>query len=58
MKRNLRNKLSNIKMLKYLKIKLNEKIYFNYLDIVKKHSKKSKIIIDANEGWSLFFKSK
>ena len=43
------------KNVKYLKIKLNEKNIFNYLDIVKKHSTKSKIIIDANEGWSLSF---
>ena len=43
------------KNIKNLKIKLNEKNIFNYLDIVKKYSPKSKIIIDANEGWSLSF---
>ena len=47
--------LKKIKNIKYLKIKLNENKVFNYLDLVKKYSPKSKIIIDANEGWSIKF---
>ena len=35
-----------------------KKNIFNYLDIIKKYSPKSKIIIDANEGWSLSFLKK
>ena len=55
MKRNLRNEVKKYKNVKYLKIKLNEKNIFNYLDIVKKYSTKSKIIIDANEGGRYLF---
>ena len=52
------NEVKKYKNVKILKIKLNEKNIFNYLDIVKKYSPKSKIIIDANEGWSLSFLKK
>ena len=50
-----KSKLKKLKNIKYLKIKLNENKVFNYLDLVKKYSPKSKIIIDANEGWSIKF---
>ena len=49
------SELKKIKNIKYLKIKLNKKKVFNYLNIIKKYSPKSKIIIDANEGWSVRF---
>lgn len=49
------SELKKIQNIKYLKIKLNENKVFNYLDLVKKYSPKSKIIIDANEGWSIKF---
>ena len=52
------NEVKKYKNVKILKIKLNEKNIFNYLDIIKKYSPKSKIIIDANEGWSLSFLKK
>lgn len=43
------------KNIKYLKIKVNQKNVFGYLNIIKKYSPKSKIIIDANEGWTIKF---
>ena len=52
------NEVKKYKNVKILKIKLNEKNIFNYLDIIKKCSPKSKIIIDANEGWSISFLKK
>ncbi len=52
------NEIKKYKNVEILKIKLNEKNIFNYLDVVKKYSPKSKIVIDANEGWSLSFLKK
>ena len=49
------SKLKKLKNIKYLKIKLNQNKVFNYLNIVKKYSPRSKIIIDANEGWTIKF---
>ena len=49
------SELKKLKNIKYLKIKLNKNKVFNYLNIVKKYSPKSKIIIDANEGWTVKF---
>jgi len=49
------SELKKIKNIKYLKIKLNKNKVFDYLKIVKKYSPKSKIIIDANEGWTAKF---
>ena len=47
--------LKKLKNIKYLKIKLNKNKVFNYLNIVRKYSPKSKIIVDANEGWTVKF---
>jgi L-alanine-DL-glutamate epimerase-like enolase superfamily enzyme len=52
------NEIKKYKNVEILKIKLNQKNIFNYLDVVKKYSPKSKIVIDANEGWSLSFLKK
>jgi len=49
------SELKKLKNIKYLKIKLNQNKVFNYLNIVKKYSPRSKIIIDANEGWTIKF---
>ena len=49
------SELKKLKNIKYLKIKLNKNKVFNYLKIVKKYSPKSKIIVDANEGWTVKF---
>ena len=49
------SELKKLKNIKYLKIKLNKNKVFDYLKIVKKYSPKSKIIIDANEGWTVKF---
>ena len=49
------NEVKKIKNIKIIKIKLDQKKVFDYLNILKKISPKSKIIIDANEGWSISF---
>ena len=49
------SELKKLKNIKYIKIKLNKNKVFNYLNIVKKYSSKSKIIIDANESWTVKF---
>ena len=49
------SELKKLKNIKYLKIKLNQSKVFNYLNIVKKYSPRSKIIVDANEGWTTKF---
>ncbi len=49
------SELKKLKNIKYLKVKLNKSKVFNYLNIVRKYSPKSKIIIDANEGWTVKF---
>jgi len=49
------SELKKLKNIKYLKIKLNKNKVFNYLKIIKKYSSKSKIIIDANESWTVKF---
>ena len=49
------SELKKLKNIKYLKIKLNKNKVFDYLKIVKKYSPKSKIIVDANEGWTAKF---
>ena len=49
------SELKKLKNIKYLKIKLNKNKVFDYLKIVKKYSPKSKIIVDANEGWTVKF---
>ncbi len=52
------SELKKIRNIKYLKIKLNKNKVFNYLNIIKKYSPRSKIIIDANEGWTVKFLKK
>ena len=49
------SELKKLKNIKYLKIKLNQNKVFIYLNLVKKYSPRSKIIIDANEGWTKKF---
>ena len=49
------SELKKLKNIKYLKIKLNQNKVFNYLNIVKEYSPRSKIIVDANEGWTVKF---
>ena len=52
------SELKKLKNIKYLKIKLSQNKVFIYLNLVKKYSPQSKIIIDANEGWTTKFLSK
>ncbi len=47
--------VKKIKNIKTIKVKLDQKNVFNYLNIIKKVSPKSKIIIDANESWSISY---
>lgn len=57
-KSNFIKKVKKLRNIKKIKIKLNEKNVFDFLNILKKYSPKTKVIIDANEGWSLnFFKN-
>jgi len=47
--------LKKLKNINYIKVKLNSLNVIKTLDLIKIYSPKSKIIIDANEGWSLNF---
>jgi len=57
-KKNFIKKIKQLKFQKIIKIKLDEKNVFIFLNLLKKYLPKSQIIIDANEGWSLKFLKK
>jgi len=50
--------LKELRNINYIKVKLNSSNVFRTLNLIKIYSPKSKIIIDANEGWSLHFLKK
>jgi L-Ala-D/L-Glu epimerase len=54
-KNKLLRKIIEFKNIPLIKVKLNEHNVINHLKLIKKNCPKSKIIIDANEGWRFNF---